>query len=265
MYASDEITEQGCHNTRPLTAFVVDDEQMACDALANDLSKMENIGEVYKYSSYEDAIIPLLETQPDVVFLDVEMPGHSGFDFFESVKKRINFPFRVVFYTDYVNYMIDAIRSSAFDFLLKTYKQEDLSCVIERIIEEVESAEINKALVPCYDLQQRKLAIQTVSELLLLTIDELLTLQYNRDVRSWTVMLTDGTQHRLRQSTKADDLLALHPSLAKVSSNCIINVTYLSAIENATLRCRFRPPFDNMEIYVTRRSFNKLKEKFELI
>ena len=54
-----------------LTAFVVDDEAGPRDALVADLKKHPCIGEVFAFSNYSDATLPLLERQPDVLFLDV--------------------------------------------------------------------------------------------------------------------------------------------------------------------------------------------------
>ncbi len=249
---------------KPLTVFVVDDNPEALAVLADDLNDMSEIGEVKCFSSYEEATLPLLEIRPDVIFLDVEMPGRSGIDFLESVQQRINFPIRVVFYSAFGDYMLDAIRHSAFDFLLKPYKISELKAVVERIRKECYE---KKRLESIYvnPVSARRLAIQTVLELLLLGVDELLTLQYNKESRSWIVTLTDGTQHCLRKGMRADDLLALHPSLVRISSNCIINVTHLSAVENATLKCRFCPPFSDLELVASRRYFSKLKEKFEMI
>lgn len=250
--------------SNPLHAFVVDDNPEALATLAEDLIRKPEIAEVKCFSSYEEATLPLLETRPDVLFLDVEMPGRNGIDFLESVQQRINFPIRVVFYTAFSGYMLDAIRHAAFDFLLKPYKQEELEAVVDKIIKECDDKKRLESIYT-YQVLGRKLAIQTVSELLLMSSEELLSLQYNKDSRSWSVTLTDGTSHCLRKGVRADDLLTLHPSLVRISSNSIINITYLAAVENTTLKCRFCPPFSHIELVASRRYFSKLKEKFELI
>lgn len=92
-----------------LTAFVVDDEQGPLEVLAADLRQMPEIGEVYTFSSYSEATLPLIELQPNVVFLDVEVPGKSGLDFLESIRQRLSFSFHAVFYTGYSHYMLEAI------------------------------------------------------------------------------------------------------------------------------------------------------------
>lgn len=245
-----------------LNAFVIDDCPTHAHTLYDDLCDQPEIGNVKIFNSCSEATLPLIEHQPDVIFLDVEMPECSGFDFFESVSSKLNFPIRVVFYSAFSKYVLDALRHNAFDFLLKPYKISELRTIIERLTND--TTQSTGALSNSLHVQ-RKMAVQTVSSLLLLTIEEVLHLQYSRTQRAWLITLTNGNTHRLHQNTTAEDLLALHPSLARVSQGDIVNLTYLTAIENNTQRCRFCPPFEDIEIYASRRNFAKLKEKFELI
>lgn len=252
---------------KQLTAFVVDDEVGPLQVLADDLRRQPEVKEVYTYTSYNEAIYPLIELQPDVVFLDIEVPGKSGLDFLKSIRPRISFSFHAVFYTGYSHYMLDAIRHSAFDFLLKPYKPEELRTVIDRLVNA--SSNVFK---PCFGAMNRyadatphKLALQTISELLLVTVSEVLMVQYDRDTRAWLLSLTDNSVHRLHAGITATELLTMSPSFIRISSNCIVNTTYLAAIENATQRCRFCHPFDAIELYASRRYYSRLKERFELL
>jgi two-component system LytT family response regulator len=247
-----------------LTAFVVDDEPGALNILADDLEKMPEFSIVKRFSSYEEATLPLLEMQPDVIFLDVEMPGRTGLEFLDSVQKRINFSINVVFYTGFSNYMIDAIRHSAFDFILKPYKESELKAIVERLVEE--NTDDSKSIQNVMKSEcNRKLAVQTSTELLIISPEELLMIQYEKETGRWRITLTDGSTHHLKSSTNAADIQALHPSLLRISSNCIINSQYLLAVENNTLQCKLCPPFNDITLVASRRYFSKLKEAFELI
>ena len=99
-------------NNKGLTAFVVDDTPMALETLANDLRRQPEFEKVYTYTNYTDATLPLLELQPEVLFLDVEVPGKTGLEFLQSIRPRVNFTFKVVFYSGFSDYMLDAIRPS---------------------------------------------------------------------------------------------------------------------------------------------------------
>lgn len=248
-----------------LTVFVVDDEAGPRESLVADLKKHPCIGEVFAFSNYSDATLPLLEQQPDVLFLDVEVPGRTGLEFIDSLQGNLSFSFRVVFYTGFSHYMLDAIRRSAFDYLLKPYKEKELEEIIERLVMAHAAPGIGTNSADHRHGAPRKIAVQAISELLLLTVDEILYTEYHKTARNWRLILTNGTEHQLRKGTSAEDILKLHPALVRVSSSCIVNLNYLSAVENSTQRCRLCAPFDNQEIYASRRYFSKLKEKFEML
>lgn len=248
-----------------LTVFVVDDEAGPRESLVADLKKHPCIGEIFAFSNYSDATLPLLEQQPDVLFLDVEVPGRTGLEFIDSLQGNLSFSFRVVFYTGFSHYMLDAIRRSAFDYLLKPYKEKELEEIIERLVMAHAAPGIGANSADHRHGAPRKIAVQAISELLLLTVDEILYTEYHKTARNWRLILTNGTEHQLRKGTSAEDILKLHPALVRVSSSCIVNLNYLSAVENSTQRCRLCAPFNNQEIYASRRYFSKLKEKFEML
>ena len=183
-------------NNKGLTAFVVDDTPMALETLANDLRRQPEFEKVYTYTNYTDATLPLLELQPEVLFLDVEVPGKTGLEFLQSIRPRVNFTFKVVFYSGFSDYMLDAIRQSAFDFLLKPYKQSELRTIIDRIVQDMESNTKVRHLI-VKDMPH-KIAMQTISELLLVSMEEMLLFNYISDHRSWQLTLTDGTSHMLK-------------------------------------------------------------------
>ncbi len=79
--------------------------------------------------SIKEGVYAIQKLRPDIVFLDIEMPVENGFKLFEYFDA---IPFEVVFLTAFKNYAIDAIRFSAFDYLLKPLDQTELSGVISR-------------------------------------------------------------------------------------------------------------------------------------
>lgn len=177
------------------TAFIVDDNPAALETLATDLRQQPEFAEVYTFASYAEATLPLLEKQPDVLFLDVEVPGKTGLEFLDSIRSKVTFTFKVVFYTGFSDYMIDAIRQSAFDYLLKPYKQSELRLIIDRM-KQSENERVLQRIGS--DAMQRKIAMQTVSELLLINLDE--ALMFNLLKRTTLV----GAHPDRRHSTRAE-------------------------------------------------------------
>lgn len=250
-------------NKQGLTVFIVDDERIARETLADDLRRQPEVAKVLTFASYATAALPFIEEQPDAIFLDVEVPGKTGVEFLQSMRHRVTFSFRPVFYTAYSDYMIDAIRQSAYDFLLKPYKLSELRVIIDRLMLPPEQG-VQLHTLPASGMHH-KIALQTVSELLLLTVDQILMFRYSGTNRSWELMLTDCSTQALKKGITAQELLTLHPALRRVSNTHIINITYLVAVENSTQRCRLCPPYDKTEVIASRRYFSKLKESLELL
>ncbi len=116
------------------TCFVVDDEKEACLRLSDIIGKFPEL----KLTGYDQdadrAIKTIIKTKPDIVFLDVEMPGMNGFEILGTVRSHNVFP-TFIFITAYSQYAINAIREKAFDYLLKPVDIREFKDTIERFKE----------------------------------------------------------------------------------------------------------------------------------
>lgn len=104
-----------------IKAIIIDDEQHCLDRLRNLLVSFfnEEVDLVGCYLNVVEAREALSLVKPDLVFLDIEMEGLTGFDFLKSLKEV---DFHVVFTTAHNKYAIDAFKLSAINYLLKTYR-----------------------------------------------------------------------------------------------------------------------------------------------
>jgi two-component system, LytTR family, response regulator len=111
-------------------AVIVDDELGARESLAKMLEKnCKNIEVVAKADSMMNAFVEITNHQPDLVFLDIEMPNGNAFDLLEKFKE-INF--NIIFVTAYDHYAIKAIKFSAIDYILKPVDPEELMKAVAR-------------------------------------------------------------------------------------------------------------------------------------
>ena len=124
-----------------LKVIIVDDESHArsflkklCNHLYND--KIEIVDEC---DSVKNAVTSIKKYNPDIVFLDIQMPDENGFElikYFESI------PFEIIFTTAHKEYAIEAIKNSALDYLIKPISIDDFKLSIARV-EKVKSDKIN--------------------------------------------------------------------------------------------------------------------------
>ncbi|GAB4299567.1 MAG: hypothetical protein Kow0098_26200 [Ignavibacteriaceae bacterium] len=118
-----------------ITCLIIDDEREACDRLESLLLKIPGITVISKETDPDMGISKCTESSPDIVFLDVEMPGKSGFDIVNEIRNANEFP-TFIFVTGYDQYAIKAIRNAAFDFLLKPVDIDELNEAVQRFIEQ---------------------------------------------------------------------------------------------------------------------------------
>ena len=113
-----------------IKALIVDDEQASIDLLQWLLTQFcPDITATRTARSVQEAIPLIRDFQPDIVFLDIQMPHQSGFDLLTTVDP---WNFEVIFTTAYNEFAIQAIRFSALDYLLKPIDEAELKKAIER-------------------------------------------------------------------------------------------------------------------------------------
>jgi two-component system LytT family response regulator len=150
------------------TAIIIDDEQNGRISLKQKLVDycpgLQLIGEA---GSGKEGIQLIEQLHPDIVFLDIEMPGMDGF---EMLKKLSGKDFHIIFTTAYDHYAIKAIKFAAFDYLLKPVDIEELKLAVERIANTQPQNQIKKLEV----LEQNLLANNALNKIAIPTIDGLL-------------------------------------------------------------------------------------------
>jgi two-component system LytT family response regulator len=118
-----------------INALIIDDEQHCINALVSDLStNCKNVSIIGTCSSAQEGIISINKLKPQLVFLNIEMPGINGFEMLELLPE-INFS--IIFATAYDKFAARAFRVSAIDFLLKPIDAVDLVAALQKVEEKM--------------------------------------------------------------------------------------------------------------------------------
>ena len=112
-----------------IRALVVDDERLARVELKKLLEEQDRVEVIGEADNAEKAVELVDQYKPDVVFLDIQMPGRSGLDAVEAFCSDVY----IVFVTAYDRYAIRAFEVNALDYLLKPVKAERLSSSLARV------------------------------------------------------------------------------------------------------------------------------------
>ena len=116
-----------------LRVLVVDDEQLAREELCFQLNQTEDIEIVGQASNGPEALVASDELDPDVVFLDIQMPGLTGFEVARRLLERADDAPAVVFVTAYDQHALEAFDVNAVDYLLKPVDAARLQQAVARV------------------------------------------------------------------------------------------------------------------------------------
>ncbi|HKR96374.1 MAG TPA: response regulator, partial [Candidatus Angelobacter sp.] len=116
----------------PLSAVIVDDEQLARDELSYLLKSVDDVSVVAQGHNGLEAVNLVKEFAPDLLFLDVHMPGLNGFAVLKKLlDKKIPLP-QIVFATAYDQYAVKAFEVNAIDYLLKPFDKKRVNQAVEK-------------------------------------------------------------------------------------------------------------------------------------
>ena len=157
-----------------LSAMIVDDEQLARDELAYLLKNSDDVNVVAQGKNGLEAVNLIKEHNPDLVFLDVQMPGLDGFGVIKKLlDKKIPLP-KIVFATAFDQYAVKAFEVNAVDYLLKPFDKKRVAQAIQKARAKQESnalpAEKIETLVRMIESQKQpatKILLKTVGRMFL--------------------------------------------------------------------------------------------------
>jgi len=136
-----------------IRAFLVDDEQPARDRLRRLLAELPGVSVVGEAADGEEALREIPQVAPDLVFLDIQMPGRTGMEVAAALSPPRP---RIVFCTAFDHYAIQAFENHAVDYLLKPLNRDRLAGAVERIRAQVEPQErLNREIVTASETQAR--------------------------------------------------------------------------------------------------------------
>lgn len=119
-----------------IKAVIIDDENLAREAIKAYLGGHEEIELVAECSNGFEGIKAINELKPDLIFLDIQMPKVSGFEMLELIED----PPHIIFSTAYDNYAVKAFEVNAADYLLKPYSRERFDEAVNKVLEKIQDS-----------------------------------------------------------------------------------------------------------------------------
>lgn len=122
-----------------MKTIIVDDERLARNELKRLLEEFPKINVVAEAANADEAIELINEHNPDLLFLDIQMPGKNGFELLEAIEDRVP---EVIFTTAYDEYALKAFEYNALDYIMKPIDTARLAEAIQKVESEMKRAEV---------------------------------------------------------------------------------------------------------------------------
>lgn len=242
-----------------MRALIIDDERLARKELLNLLKEFPEVEVIDECANAEEGIAKIKEHNPDLIFLDVQMPDQTGFEMLESLESVPE----VIFVTAFDEYALKAFEVSAMDYLLKPVESDRLGAALEKVKEELEE----KNAEPKAIVERGKLG---ENEQIFLKDGEKCWFVTLKDVRLFE---SEGNYVRVYfNNFKPLILKSLNALEDKLDEKCffrtnrkhIVNLKWVENVENwfnGGLRLTLK---DGTEIEVSRRQSSRFKELMSL-
>ena len=164
--------------------------------------------------------------------------------------------------TAYNKYLIDALRSYAFDFLLKPVDSEELSIVLGRLRGEGNMKNSTSFLADTgHGAEKSFMVVTPVGDLRVLRVSDIGYFRYVSDRKIWEVALVNGSFIPLKRNTRAENLCTYDAAFVQIHQSYIINMNYLLMVQGC--QCVMYPPFNNVdELQVSKKYRKEMMERF---
>lgn len=247
-----------------IRCLLIDDESASRNVLRTLLEKsfpeMTICGEA---SSAAEGLEKIAEYQPNLVFLDIQMPGGSGFDLLRGVE-RVNF--EVIFVTGFDQYAITAIKFNALDYLLKPVDRKELFAAVQKATERIREKNSSNAGVSNLladeqaSVLEKRIALHDRGTVQFVKINEIMYVE--ADINYSVVNLVNG--HRITASKTLKDMEEmLSPSdiFIRLNKSELVNINFVKFYSK-------KDPMkltlvDGREFAISRRKKHEVNEKLK--
>ncbi len=203
-----------------INAIIVEDEAISRDILRNYIKKYcPNVTVLGEAGDIEEGYKLIQEYNPDLVFLDVEMPYGNAFDLLEKIEDRT---FETIFVTAYDHYAIEALNNQASYYLLKPISIDDLIVAVNHVtqIKEKETQLENTVLTP-KEVKSGKITIPTQDGFEVIDVSDIF---YCKADDNYTEIYLENTKKLVSKTLKFIEETLKEYSFARIHKSYLVNV-----------------------------------------
>lgn len=210
-----------------IKVLIVDDETRTRELIAKMIDSFGyDIETIPEGENVQSAIKAIEEHNPDIVFLDIQMPDGTGFDVIRSIEDK---HFEVIFITAHEEFAIKAIKFSALDYLLKPVDTSELKAALDKAIASIDDKKdftqfdaLQKNINPG---EKRRLVLKTQESVHVVELDDIIRCEADRNYTSF--FLKDNKKILVSKTLKEYETLLAHHNFLRVQQSHLININYV--------------------------------------
>lgn len=237
--------------------LIVDDETLARQRLVRMVEKLEDCQVVGEADSAESALIAICQHDPDVVLLDIRMPGEDGLSLAHRIAE-LEDPPALIFCTAFDEYALDAFGTAAVGYLLKPVKAEQLIEVLAKAqrLNKLQRTAIDEQHRVHSNSQRSHITAKTRRGMELIPIDDI---RYFIADHKYVTVYHLGGEHLLDETLKELEE-ELGERFLRIHRNALVSVKHIEAVvRNAQGQCLVRLADTEHQPIVSRRHAGNLK------
>ncbi len=243
---------------------VIDDENKTRQLIANMITFLDLPYEIELFSRANNVLTGLRcvqENKPDILLLDIQMPDGNGFDLLDLIDDK---NIKVIFITAHEEFAIQAIKSSALDYILKPVDIEELRSAIEKAIELIKnqtdiSAQFNSLRENVSSVYPHKVVLKTQESMYLVPLGDIIRCESDKNYT--TFYLTDGRKIVTSRTIKEFSKILKEPQFLRCHRSHIINMDNFERYDKANEGWIIMK--DNSEVPLSRMNKNAFFKYFE--
>jgi len=217
----------------PLKVIIVDDEKRIRTSLVHLLGMYyPNASVVAEAGNIEEAATEIKKHNPDVVLLDIDMPGGSGLDL---VKNLSPINFKLIFITAFNKYAVQAFKFSALDYLLKPVNPDELISALKKAEERIQAEELSLKFntfmsnMASLTREAKKIVLKTQNTVHILNITEVIRCEADRNYTKF--LLSNGKSMLVSGSLKEYDDMLSADGFFRAHHSHLVNLSFISRVE----------------------------------
>jgi len=236
-----------------ITCIIIDDEKKACQLIETLLKRISDVEVIASFQDPQASRLYIIDHPPNLIFLDIKMPGLSGLDLLDSIKKA-QVQSEVVLMTAFNDYTIEALRLDAFDYLLKPVTQDAISEVIYRYKCK------QKSRVPYQDLCYGKIRFNTLKGFFIIDVDDIIYVK--ADGNYSIVYHQDGSNNVVTWNIGHIEKQLNVYNFFRLNRSLMINLKYLGHINRKDHICTLTYNDSSIDFPISRVRIKELVGKF---